>query len=83
LVNYAVIFGPDQLIKRGATNRQAAVLVHELFSCPSGEIYGYQGNSHTAKQIANWLRRRYHNSGRLRRLTDEEWASYYPQTWII
>jgi hypothetical protein len=84
LVNYCVIFGPSELVRRGIpTDKQANVLVHELFSTPSGEIYGYQGDLKTARKIRDVLRRRYGARGRLHLLSDEELAKYYPQTWML
>ncbi len=84
MVNYAVIFGPIELVRRGIpTSKQANVLVHELFGAPSGEIYGYQGDLETARKIRDGLRRRYGARGRLRPLSGEEWSRYCPQPFAL
>jgi len=84
VVNYEVSFSPEELVLRGIPHdRQAAVLVHELFGVPSGEIYGYQGDVRTAMALKRAVKRLYGAEGRLRRLSDEEWGRYYPQPWIL
>ena len=82
MVNYGVTLSPEEMILRGIPgSRQAALLVHELFGTPSGKIYGYQGDIRTAMAIKRTVKRLYGADGRLRALSDEEWAKYYPQPW--
>jgi len=84
MVNYAVVFSPEEMIiRRIPANRQAAILVHELFGAPAGEIYGYQGDVRTARALKRIVKKLYGADGRLRQLGQEEWAKYYPQPWVL